>query len=89
MPQVVKSGLFQSMTAMRGLLVTVLDLLAALCLLGTCLMLVVGLSVGHGEWKLALVPLSGALIFQSSSRLYDIVLRRLNPGNVRIDAVAA
>ncbi|HET8726946.1 MAG TPA: hypothetical protein VFO41_05490 [Alphaproteobacteria bacterium] len=89
MSKAVNSVLFHSMSAARGILVLSLDLLAALSLLGAGLMFVVGLSVGQGQWTLSLIPLIAALIFQLSSRLYDLALRRLDPKGRILGPVAA
>src|SRR3546814_19824539 len=77
------------MSAIRGIMVLVLDLLAALSLMGSCIMFAIGLSAGGGQWKLSLIPLLAALVFQLSSRLYDLVLRRLHPRGPAAEPVAA
>src|SRR3546814_19650706 len=77
------------MSAIRGIMVLVLDLLAALSLMGSCIMFAIGLSAGRGQWKLSLIPLLAALVFQLSSRLYDLVLSSLPPPGPAAEPVAA
>jgi|GEM_PF-2397190 hypothetical protein len=89
MPKAVKSGLFHSLRAARGVTVLALDLLAALSLMGAVIMLILGLSAGDGQWMLSLIPLLAALIFRLSSHLYDRALRKLTPAGVTGDEISA